>query len=118
MHNLSVSNDGLNSGYFWFEQSHDVTFGANWAKTTGYYVVSLELLLYVTVLILNPKIRQVLPAWELKLPLFVWNFGLAVFSILGARRMIPELFISVSKKGFEYSVCNGSYAYQVKYMVA
>lgn len=44
--------------------------------------------------------------------LFLWNAGLAVFSIFGVIRMTPEFIWSWSGPGnsFAYSVCTASFA--------
>lgn len=47
---------------------------------------------------------------ELRIPLILWNLALAGFSILGSVRMSPEFFHVLSEHGFEYSMCNASFA--------
>lgn len=42
--------------------------------------------------------------------LIAWNFGLALFSLLGVCRMTPELLWSVRENSFEYSICTASFA--------
>ncbi len=48
--------------------------------------------------------------FDLYYPLIAWNASLAVFSILGCVRMSPELFHVLANNGFEYSMCNASFA--------
>uniref|UniRef100_A0A0K0DHW1 Elongation of very long chain fatty acids protein n=1 Tax=Angiostrongylus cantonensis TaxID=6313 RepID=A0A0K0DHW1_ANGCA len=43
-------------------------------------------------------------------PLFLWNTGLALFSLLGFVRMTPEWLWSWKENSFVYSVCTASYA--------
>lgn len=46
------------------------------------------------------------PAFHLRLPLFLWNAGLGLFSILGFVRMFPGFLNIVSKPdGFYNSIC-------------
>lgn len=47
--------------------------------------------------------------FELRPLLVAWSGTLAVFSILGAIRTLPELIWALSHHGFEYSCCSGSY---------
>jgi hypothetical protein len=43
---------------------------------------------------------------KLQTPLFLWNLGLGVFSIMGFVRIAPELFqVLASPNGFHRSVC-------------
>lgn len=52
-------------------------------------------------------------AYSLKLPLILWNAGLAIFSFLGAYRTLPEFIYVVTEKGFKYSVCVETFSYGV-----
>jgi len=46
------------------------------------------------------------PAYKLKWPLFVWNLGLGVFSIVGFYRTIPEFMTILSgEQGFYKAIC-------------
>jgi len=45
------------------------------------------------------------PRFELRLPLATWSGMLAIFSIAGAVRTIPELMHILKWHGFEESVC-------------
>ena len=42
-------------------------------------------------------------------PLFLWNVGLATFSVVGALRTLPELFHVVTTQGLYHSVCVPSF---------
>lgn len=46
--------------------------------------------------------------------LFIWNIVLAIFSIFGTIRVLPELIYVLNKKGFHHSICNSSYMTDVK----
>ena len=40
-------------------------------------------------------------------PLFLWNFGLAIFSIMGTIRVLPELFAFIGQpNGLHGSICS------------
>jgi elongation of very long chain fatty acids protein 6 len=47
--------------------------------------------------------------YELRGLLTVWNLLLAVFSAIGALRVLPELTFSINNYGFDYSICDNSY---------
>lgn len=53
--------------------------------------------------------RDRLP-FDLKRPLALWNLSLAIFSFIGAFRMVPHIGYSVYRYGHYYSLCeNGLY---------
>ena len=43
--------------------------------------------------------------WIVRKPLFLWNVGLAFFSLFGALSATPTLIQLVARKGFVYSTC-------------
>ncbi|ESO84018.1 hypothetical protein LOTGIDRAFT_210968 [Lottia gigantea] len=43
--------------------------------------------------------------YDLRQPLAVWSTGLAVFSIAGVVRTVPEFLFAVNEQSFQYSVC-------------
>ncbi|CAF4404463.1 unnamed protein product, partial [Adineta steineri] len=47
--------------------------------------------------------------YELRQPLVLWNTGLALFSLWGAYRSVPELIYTLTHHGFMYSVCHSPY---------
>ena len=51
--------------------------------------------------------------FSLRVPLILWNLGLAVFSIMGAYRTIPEVFYEAYTKGLEHSMCSRDFMYGV-----
>jgi hypothetical protein len=53
------------------------------------------------------------PRFELRLWLAAWNTLLALFSIFGAMRVLPELIYVIYRHGIKYSICNNSNAFGV-----
>lgn len=49
------------------------------------------------------------PAFRLKGPLVIWNLALAVFSIIGTFRTLPEMLHVLRHLGLQHSVCSPSY---------
>ena len=45
----------------------------------------------------------------LKLPLFLWNMCLCIFSIIGSIKTVPYLMSLLNEHGFEYSVLSKSF---------
>ncbi|KJH52247.1 GNS1/SUR4 family protein [Dictyocaulus viviparus] len=56
------------------------------------------------------KIMEGRKPFAFNVPLFLWNVGLALFSILGFVRMTPEWLWSWTENSFVYSICTASYA--------
>ena len=51
--------------------------------------------------------------FELRIPLILWNLGLAVFSIFGMIRCVPEMILSLTTEGLQYTICDRSTIYGV-----
>ncbi|KFV03014.1 Elongation of very long chain fatty acids protein 6, partial [Tauraco erythrolophus] len=47
--------------------------------------------------------------YELRFPLALWSFGLALFSAMGAHRIWKQMSFILSTKGFKQSVCSPSF---------
>lgn len=45
------------------------------------------------------------PKFQLSTPLIIWNWSLALFSIMGSIRMLPEFHNSITQYGIYHSVC-------------
>lgn len=54
------------------------------------------------------------PALKLKKLLILWNMSLALFSIVGTLRTLPELLHVLGRFGFYHSVCSPSFIEDVK----
>ena len=74
------------------------------------YVIAA--ILYIPVIFSIKKVMKAynVQAINVKSPvnfLFLWNFGLALFSICGSLNFVPALFQDVLDKGFTISICGG-----------
>ncbi|XP_067130288.1 very long chain fatty acid elongase 6-like [Centruroides vittatus] len=61
---------------------------------------------YVFVIFSIKSYMRSRPAYNLRIPLMLWNMVLAVFSILGVWRTLPELIYICTEFGFKTSICN------------
>jgi len=64
---------------------------------------------YVIVIFGGKYLMRNREPFKLRKILFVWNLALAMFSIAGSMRMIPEMVYVLKNFGFHYSVCRESY---------
>jgi len=69
-------------------------------KMSFYYAAAYMMVIYAGRIYMHSR-----PRFELRYPLVVWNISLALFSIWGASRTIPEIFYVLHNFGFRYSVC-------------
>ncbi len=73
---------------------------------TDYWTISiLASVLYLVVIFGIQRWMRDRKPYDLRYPLFMWNLGLAVFSILGSHRTFAELLFVLREHGFEHSVC-------------
>jgi len=94
-----------------FEQEFDEPSSTKWMQRNWMHSFSLSLLYVVGIYVGEYVMRQSKSGFDLKWPLFLWNAGLAIFSIMGVWRMSPEFFHVLFVNGFEYSMCNASFAH-------
>lgn len=86
-----LSRDQINRQLSWFHE--------NWTLSIK---ASIVYLITISALTQYMKAR---PAYQLKTPLIIWNTLLAVFSIFGTIRTLPELVSMVSSSGLVGSSC-------------
>lgn len=89
---------------FKFEEDFDTPGQRQWMrenwKMCFYYIGAYMLVIFGGQLYMQGRNR-----FELRGILFVWNTFLAVFSMWGANRTLPELLYVLNNHGFHYSVC-------------
>ena len=89
---------------FKFEKDFDTPTQRQWMRDNWqmcfYYIGA-----YMIVIFGGQQYMQGRPRFELRLPLFLWNTFLSVFSIWGAHRTLPELLHVLHHHGYHYSVC-------------
>lgn len=109
-----LDKDPINTTYFFaFEKYHDERafddyMHQHWSDSIVYSAVYL-IVVFGCQLYMNNRQR-----FELRPYLAFWSGVLAIFSIIGSIRTVPELVWSLRTHGFEYSCCNSSYMGQGK----
>lgn len=78
----------------------------NW--TLGFYYV----MIYVIFIFVGQYAMKNKPRFELRILLSLWNAALAIFSIMGALRTIPEFLHILTNYGLYHSVCVPSFIEQ------
>eukprot|EP00440_Ansanella_granifera_P000526 gb/GFBE01000571.1/.p1 GENE.gb/GFBE01000571.1/~~gb/GFBE01000571.1/.p1 ORF type:complete len:332 (+),score=56.89 gb/GFBE01000571.1/:1-996(+) len=75
-----------------------------WCRT-HWHASYIAAALYLVLINIGPAVMKDRPAWNLKTSLALWNLFLAVFSLIGALRAVPQLLGSLHNFGFVYTVC-------------
>ncbi|KFD52556.1 hypothetical protein M514_06590 [Trichuris suis] len=97
---------------FPFERTFDPLPSTIWMKHNWAHSITLSAL-YALFIHQGQKWMEKRPPLRLNRLLTAWNCLLATFSIFGLIRMTPEFFHSLTHFGFQYTVCNASYAHGV-----
>ncbi|CAD5119063.1 unnamed protein product [Dimorphilus gyrociliatus] len=96
--------------YLPFEKNFDQETFWLWI-TKNWYLSLWFSLAYVIVIFSGKRYMKHRPAANLRTELAIWSGILAIFSILGAIRTVPELLYVLKNYGWDFSICNSSYAY-------
>ncbi|XP_076068709.1 elongation of very long chain fatty acids protein baldspot isoform X3 [Oratosquilla oratoria] len=89
---------------FKFEEDFDTADQRQWMKE-NWMMCFWYIGAYMIVIFGGQQYMSTRPRFELKGILFCWNVFLAVFSIWGAYRTVPELLYVLNNHGYHYSVC-------------
>lgn len=80
-------------------------------KYPGFPVVMA--IVYVAFLFYGKRYMSKRPPFDLRMALAIWSGILAIFSILGAARSLPELIYTIREYSFHHSMCHPSFLYGV-----
>lgn len=65
-------------------------------------------IIYVILIYVGRAMMQSRERFELRVPLILWNLGLAIFSIAGMIRCVPEMIYSLHREGLQFTICDRS----------
>uniref|UniRef100_A0A914KW63 Elongation of very long chain fatty acids protein n=1 Tax=Meloidogyne incognita TaxID=6306 RepID=A0A914KW63_MELIC len=88
-----------------FERVHDKVGWTSLFQRYWYHSITVSLLYYVFVRLLQRLMRDRQP-FQLRVPLIVWNFVLAIFSFAGLVRFSEDFLYNLTKHGLVYSICH------------
>lgn len=98
---------------FQFEKKFEHEYTKEWMIRywhTSFYAVGL----YMIVIFGGQTYMSGRPPFKLRKLLILWNVSLALFSIVGTFRTLPELLHVLKRFGFYHSVCSPSFIEDVK----
>lgn len=101
---------------FGFEQKFfDKTYARNiyrWMNEWWWLSIVYSII-YVILIYYGRSLMESRPRFELRLPLILWNVSLAIFSLFGMARCVPEMIHSLAKQGLQFTICDRSHIYGV-----
>ncbi|RWS24345.1 elongation of very long chain fatty acids protein 6-like protein, partial [Leptotrombidium deliense] len=86
----------------------DANFWFNWQNDYWYISIWFSAI-YIFSCFAGQKWMQNRNAFNLRFMLSLWSCALAVFSVMGAFTMVPELLFVLRNNGFHSSVCDSSF---------
>lgn len=91
------------------EENFDFKSSLQMFKDNWHVPYLLGIAFYLPVLYFGQIIMQKREPLNLRVPMMFWNGALAIFSIAGFARVLPEFLYSLGIHGFQHSICNNSY---------
>ena len=89
---------------FKFEEDFAEKERRQW-MSENWYVSIYYIGAYMVFIVLGQHYMQSRPGFELRNTLALWNFFLAVFSIIGTMRTVPEMLFVLRHFGLHHSCC-------------
>jgi len=107
------SPDNRSYTYIWqFEEEFDASAVKSWTQANWREVVAWCSGAYMLLVFGGQHYMASRPPFKLRGALTVWNIFLAIFSIIGAARTLPEFLHTLSKHGLYSSFCSPSFIEQ------
>jgi len=109
MEDLRVSQNTSYSFIMSFEEEFDANEVQSWMEKNWRHGIAWASAAYLLLVFGGQAIMADRPPFKLRGPLTLWNIFLAIFSIMGALRTIPELVHTLAHYGFYHSLCSPSF---------
>jgi len=112
LHTMEVLGQLENRTYSYvlpFEEEFDASAAKNWTEVNWRAIVAWCSGAYMLMVFGGQAFMANRPPFKLRSALTVWNVFLAVFSIIGAARTLPEFLHTISKHGLYSSFCSPSF---------
>ncbi|CAG0884387.1 unnamed protein product [Cyprideis torosa] len=107
LHNFSQSVFQIPSTPLPVEQFFDAANCYRWLRANFPASIILSIF-YIVAIFVFQDLMKTKPPIKLKIPLFLWNLSLALFSILGTYRLLPWAIKEWRTYGFHRIVCKAS----------
>lgn len=101
---------GPTYSYTWgFEKNFDFPASVESFNNNYHIPVIFSVFIYLPILYIGQMIMRKREPFRVRIPLMLWNTGLAIFSTLAFSRVFPELVHTFNKFGFQHTICNNSW---------
>lgn len=98
---------------FDLEANFDVNYHRSWFAQ--YWSVSIVVsVAYVIAVHLGTKVMANRKPFDLRTPLMLWSILLSLFSVYGSLRILPELFDTFNRRGFQAVICDREFTKDVR----
>lgn len=94
---------------FAWEENFDHSASVDWFKNNLHVPFIIAILIYLPILYFGQMIMNKREPKNIKLMMLLWNGSLALFSLIGFSRVVVEMSYTLSKFGFQHTLCNKSY---------
>ncbi|KAF7493473.1 Elongation of very long chain fatty acids protein 6 [Sarcoptes scabiei] len=98
---------------FEFESNFNRDRNREWMFNNWYIAIYLSLL-YILIIFSGRHLMEKRPPFSLRIPMALWNLTLAIFSICGTIRCLPEFIHILATEGLQQSFCSSSYYRDVR----
>ncbi|RWS27684.1 elongation of very long chain fatty acids protein 6-like protein, partial [Leptotrombidium deliense] len=98
---------------FSFEANFDMKAGQRWMKNNLHFPIIISII-YVIMVFAGRRVMQNRKAFDLRTALFLWSLSLAIFSLFGTIRVLPEILHVISSKGIVHSFCVSSFKEDIR----
>lgn len=88
----------------------DKTYASNIYKWMNqwWWLSIVYSIIYVILIYYGRSLMESRERFTLRVPLILWNLGLALFSTFGMIRCLPEMVYSLHKQGLQFTICDRS----------
>ena len=95
-----------------FERTFDAEVSKAWMRDHWHESIYYSVV-YVAAIYLGQHYMASRPAFQLRTPMAIWSACLAVFSIMGASRMVPHILFLLRNHGVYTVICDPSFYYYI-----
>ncbi|KAI6235119.1 Elongation of very long chain fatty acids protein [Aphelenchoides besseyi] len=88
-----------------FERVQDKIGWTHFFQQYWYHSITVSIVYYLVIRLLQYGMRNRKP-FQLQKPLFYWNFGLAIFSIIGCIRFAEDFLVTWNEFGLTHALCH------------
>ncbi|KAH9415053.1 very long chain fatty acid elongase 6-like isoform X1 [Dermatophagoides pteronyssinus] len=98
---------------FEFESNFNRDYQRQWMYDHWYIAIYVSII-YIMVIFIGRWLMRNRQPYSLRLPMALWNLSIALFSLCGTIRCLPEFIHIITQEGMDQSFCSSSYYRDVR----